>query len=382
MDRVNHPTAPGGVFQDKVPGVENTGSTVPAAHMNAVQEELVRTIEAAGLAPDAGNLDQLTEAITRLGGGTGATTNLVVNGGMRFSQRGSTFAVTPTAQYTLDRWEAQSDSVGGTGRVTITPERDGQETDVGPGVWRYLRCQSTAQPNGIGPQLRTKLEVVRETSGRQLTLSMVLRASSITPVEVQVVQAGFGLNNLVLDVTDNVTTDWQRFTWTFDVPQVPDVQSPELAGTVTIQLRFPSIQLASVDVGQVQLEFGPVATDFREPDFAAELARCRRYYQKSYPLDVTPGVADGSPVGLVIDGFRGEAARSVQFVPEMRVAPSVEIFAPGGNAGSIEIQGGGPTVVNNIVGTSTARLGKLEAAIALSIEFIGAFFHYTADAEI
>jgi hypothetical protein len=47
------------------------GTQVPAAHMNAVQEELLKIIEDAGLTPNPSNLAQLREGMRLLFGGGG-----------------------------------------------------------------------------------------------------------------------------------------------------------------------------------------------------------------------------------------------------------------------------------------------------------------------
>lgn len=84
MDRINHPTAVdigggrrGFRSKDTVAGVP--GTVVTATHLNAEQEEIVSTIEKAGLVPSGDDLVQLAKAIqtgrTQFGGIAGGTAN-------------------------------------------------------------------------------------------------------------------------------------------------------------------------------------------------------------------------------------------------------------------------------------------------------------------
>lgn len=73
MDRIVHATAVdigggkrGFRSKDTVAGLP--GTVVTAGHMNAVQEEIMKVIEAAGLSPDDVDLTQLWQAIKRVGG--------------------------------------------------------------------------------------------------------------------------------------------------------------------------------------------------------------------------------------------------------------------------------------------------------------------------
>ena len=45
-------------------------------------------------------------------------------------------------------------------------------------------------------------------------------------------------------------------------------------------------------LAQIKFEIGSSATDFEGEQFGEELARCQRYYEKSYDYDVDPGTSD------------------------------------------------------------------------------------------
>ena len=66
MDRTTAPYHNGRMFQDADPASGVTqGTALVADDMNAHQEEIVRAIEAAGLAPDASDLGQLAKAMAK-----------------------------------------------------------------------------------------------------------------------------------------------------------------------------------------------------------------------------------------------------------------------------------------------------------------------------
>lgn len=66
MERINHATAVDGLFTDGDPQQGIPATTVTAAHMNAIQEELINLIVEAGLTPDGEDLTQLAQAIAAL----------------------------------------------------------------------------------------------------------------------------------------------------------------------------------------------------------------------------------------------------------------------------------------------------------------------------
>ena len=183
MDRTNHPTAPGGHFNDPDPGTGAPGTTIDAAHMNAVQDELIALIEGAGLAPDRTNLAQLLEAVQRLAGTTGGLRNQIINGTFRIWQRADDFrganGVRDEPLYTADRWEVQSDDPDGAGDGNVTRIRDQQAPGVAPGVFDALRYEVVTAPATGAVTIRAKLETLRELAGRRLTLGFLAGAGAM-----------------------------------------------------------------------------------------------------------------------------------------------------------------------------------------------------------
>ncbi|MGE4539201.1 MAG: phage tail protein [Desulfovibrio sp.] len=68
MHRIDGPGAVNSLFTEGDPTVPQMATVVSAAWLNDVQENLTRTIEAAGIAPVKGDFDQLRQAINLLSG--------------------------------------------------------------------------------------------------------------------------------------------------------------------------------------------------------------------------------------------------------------------------------------------------------------------------
>jgi predicted amidohydrolase YtcJ len=72
MDKVRHPTAPDGIFVDGNPLMGVVPTRITAEHQNALQEEVVNAIKAAGITPAHDDNTQLAQAIRQLSGDVGS----------------------------------------------------------------------------------------------------------------------------------------------------------------------------------------------------------------------------------------------------------------------------------------------------------------------
>ena len=85
----------------------------------------------------------------------------------------------------------------------------------------------------------------------------------------------------------------------------------------------------------VQLEVGDTATDFEHRTFADELARCQRYYEKSFAQGTDPAVGvsgDGAnnDIGSIAYASNNTRTPSVRYSVTKRAAPTVTQYHPGG----------------------------------------------------
>ncbi|MEO1700393.1 MAG: hypothetical protein AAFU73_24105 [Planctomycetota bacterium] len=386
MDRTNHPTAPGGRFDDPDPGTGAPGTTIDAAHMNAVQDELIALIEGAGLAPDRANLAQLLEAVQRLAGTTGGLRNWIINGTFRIWQRADDFrgatGIRDEPLYTADRWEVQSDDPGGAGDGNVTRIRDQQAPGVAPGVFDALRYEVVTAPNTGAVTIRTKLETLRELAGRRLTLSFLARGSSQLNVTSRVRRLGFGEVTTESEETHTIATAWTAVTVSFDMVQVADQQEDVDAGLVYVEFELGPLAAGTFDLARVQLEVGAVPSAFEDRPRALELLLCQRYFAKSWDPDVDVGTntEDGRLAVLFDPDF--QPTRSVRFPVSMRVPPTVGIYPPeGGAPGRVRIDGILYDVAS-LAGVSRQSLGRVFVTSYAGPTPRNLDFHYTADAEI
>ena len=137
----------------------------------------------------------------------------------------------------------------------------------------------------------------------------------------------------------------------------------------------------------VQFELGTVATPFEHRSFEEELARCQRYYQKSYSLGVAPGTS-GANDGAVSTRFHASVTNrmdaSARFNKSMRTQPAVVIYDTQGNSGEVSNYASGTTHTGNRGVSAIYHRGEngwsgltLTSATDQTI-----VFHYTADAEL
>jgi len=142
----------------------------------------------------------------------------------------------------------------------------------------------------------------------------------------------------------------------------------------------------------VQFEIGDTATDFEHRSFGDELARCQRYYWKSYNHSVAPGTTSdpGSLFGRNYnpDSTYSQNALNVQFPVLMRDTPTtVNCYAPhSGTAAKVSAGASNPPDCATEKSFTTVHMlgdrgfSGIQTASIGSSDFFGA--HFTVDAEL
>jgi hypothetical protein len=133
----------------------------------------------------------------------------------------------------------------------------------------------------------------------------------------------------------------------------------------------------------VQLEAADACTDFESRSFGDELARCQRYFCKSWNADV----AVGTDSGVGVRGYRNNGtARSdmpcdVWFPVEMRATPSMTCYNSSSPVAGKVQNGGGTSNFTYWFGLSAKGTYGIGSADNLAD---GAWyaFHFTSDAEL
>jgi hypothetical protein len=249
--------------------------------------------------------------------------NLLINGGFDVWQRGTSF--TGGDAYVADRWSNQVS--GASVNITQQSFTLGQ-TDVPNNPKYYLKWEVTA--GNDNSRITQKIENVSTLTGETVTLSYWAKHSSGTlPTGIksslrQEFGSGGSPSSTVYVPSGNISlsSSWQKFTHTFTLPSV----SGKTLGTagndylgVALGWQVGTETSAyTIDIAQVQLELGSVATDFEHRSYGEELALCQRYYWKLQ--------SEGTAYTYLTLGGNfvsgSHFITSISFPTEMRIAPT------------------------------------------------------------
>jgi hypothetical protein len=253
--------------------------TKPASPIREDLKELQRPIAFAGSSLLSAATPQ--DAFRLIGAGR---KNLIINGDFRVSQRGdyATSAVTAGHDtYWVDRWMSLKDGTTSTiQRVTRTIN----------GVNRNAaRVECTVGGFGIFG-FAQRIELQNIPVGEFLTVSCWVRTNH--PF------AGFRTNTFRGIGGDapfkfNPDGSWNRVSWTFNstgtVSTSPDILIVAYNGNTGVNISAGQY----IEIADVQLEVGRVATPFEYRSYAEELQLCQRYFWKTDTDNIYSQVANG-----------------------------------------------------------------------------------------
>ena len=250
--------------------------------------------------------------------------NLVMNGQFDIWQRGTdSGSQTASGYFSADRWK--SNDSGGTYQITRQAFTVGQ-TDVPSNPKYYMRFAVTTGNNNVS--LGQRIEGVDKVQG-QVTLSFWAKGTNPNGGTFDIInRQDFGSGGSVSSVVDtsvgsfSVTASWVKKTFTFTPPSISGkTLGTTHSGFYECQIfRQPAgdsgTAAYTIDIANVQLEFGPVATPFEQRSYGDELARCQRYFYAitgdEYDLPGIPTYANNATT----------ARAMVQVPVPMRTAPS------------------------------------------------------------
>ena len=275
--------------------------------------------------------------------------NLIINGGMDFWSRGTTFNPPQTTNvYMADRWFPWSNY---TGTSSITISRQASDLPGFQYFMRHQRPQGTTQASSI--YLNTALETVNciPYAGKPITLSFYARCGSGytggisayvgsgTGTDQNSIGGFTGNSNLINITTPNLTSTggiingWQRYISNGTVPS----NSTQLCVVFYYGTAGTASANEYIDITGVQLELGNVATPFSRAggDYPGELQKCQRYYEKSYPQDVVPQTNTTQGIVQCVDQAATTTSTNgiqVLFKVAKRITPTVTPYRRDGSA--------------------------------------------------
>ena len=318
----------------------------------------------------------MTKARTNASASPAIGRNMIINGAMNVAQRSASVADLGAASgyFTLDRW-LLTEGDASAGRLTMSQTSDGPNGISANCLKLDCTTADTSIAAGEFLNVRQKIEgqnLQRIGTGvagaKQITVSFYVKASAAFNCIVELNNSDNARSMSKLYTT---TTDWVRHELTFPA-DVDDGSSPfdddnahslNLAFIVhagtgftsgTLSTEFVSRSNANRAVGVssffsstdneffltgVQMEVGPVATEFEQEDISTTLAKCQRYYQKWLADTAYDSVATGSAVGdvLFIAGYG--LRQTMRAVPTLATTGDFEGFiaAQGRAASNIAI---------------------------------------------
>jgi len=145
---------------------------------------------------------------------------------------------------------------------------------------------------------------------------------------------------------------------------------------------------ATFDITGVQLEVGSTATPFEHRSYGDELARCQRYYEKTYPYANTPGTASSyntiTALGMagMDEETSGQRYMTYPWRVEKRASPTLTIYDQAGNSGKVTTLDNAGTQTHN-VGVALAFAGTYVMGAGPSNSAIwGLTFFCVGDSEL
>ena len=266
--------------------------------------------------------------------------NKVINGSFRVDQRNSGAAVTLQSGYTVDRFRVHGPVAN---MFTV------QKQSVGV---RVTRNSSGANFGHFGTPLEQ--QDMLPYVGQEVTVSFKARGSGTIAQQFNAVDtpsATSGTATLIAEALPyNVTTSWQRFSFTFTMPS-----SLSYACVYISLAQYGDAFMSNgawIEFDEVQLEVGDTATPFEHRSYGQELALCQRFFWRLQGNStdqslVCPAVISGSA-----------QARGMLTLPVlMRAAPTIAEV-------SLEVLHNGNTAVASSL---SSTLDETAYAIGLNI---------------
>jgi len=280
--------------------------------------------------------------------------NMIINGAMNMAQRSASVTGIGAADgyFTCDRWEIDVAATSA-GRLTMTQTADGPNGISANCIKLDCTTADTSIAAGEALRLIQKLEgqnVQRIGKGvagaKQITVSFYVKASGAFTFGCELFDND---NSRQITKLFDTTTDWVRQELTFPADE-DDGSSPFADDNgLSLQLAFflhagsnftsgtlettfanntSANRAAGIDsffsntannffLTGVQMEIGPVATEFEQEDITTTLAKCQRYY-----FLLASGINKSIPTGSYY--ATGLVTTPVQFPVTMRSTPSLD----------------------------------------------------------
>ena len=239
--------------------------------------------------------------------------NLLINGDFQVSQRGDyTTAASANVSYFVDRWYTDVASPVSVNRQHIT----GIDIPGTPSISKGVRLVATS--NGTSyTGVRQKIENPTQYVGRTFTYSGWVRSNTPNARLTSYGNASSGPNQVIVSEPHSGSGEWEKLSVTFTLYST--VGNGWYVSAFLSTAGISSVAQVTgdyIEVTQLQLELGKVATPFEHRSYGEELALCQRYYYDAgiQPIDLV-GVGHAS-------GYSGVTSGRITFPVTMRATPT------------------------------------------------------------
>ena len=343
--------------------------------------------------------------------------NVIINGAMQVAQRSTSETAVGgnSGYYVPDRWRIATNT---SGRVTMS-----QDSDSPQGFANSTKLACTTADTSIAS---SELFIFQQRIEGQNVQQFAKGTSGAKPITVSFYVKGNAAATYTAELEDSdnsrynsqefsVTTDWTRVTKTFVADTTGTLDddnavsfrlniwlhagSTYTGGTHTDNVwhttdnqRVGDNQTSIFDstsrtffITGVQIEVGDTATDFEHRSFGDELARCQRYFLRSYDYGTATGTATsvGAQASTAAVSQTYASAGTYTFPCEMRATPTVTLYstANASTTGKVSADGTDGTGSASFVSTNSVFIlrsndsGGVAANVIMKAQL-------TADAEL
>lgn len=364
-----------GEFDNYKTGLENCltrdGQNSPSANVSWNSKKI--TSLANGTAStDAANYGQITGVTT----GNAFRKNMLANGGFDVWQSGAggSASITGTASRirTADCWWA----VRAASATGYTVSQQTGESSRYALKWQRTAANAATDVMYLAQSLETQ-DCVWLKRGTPPTLYLSFKAKkganySGGDLSALVIR-GTGTDECVLDTFTGATT-LATLTQTLTASLVKySLAVPCDASTNQIGVRFAWTPTGaagaddSITLEEVQLEYASAATDFERLPFADTLARCMRYYIKTFPYGTAPAQSAGDSSVLhwvcAAAGAVTQGSFSYPFPVPFRASPTATTYNP--SAANAHVRN------LSVAGDHSSTIATVYSPLGLAVQSIG-----------
>lgn len=338
--------------------------------------------------------------------------NSIINGNFDIWQRNTTFAAIANGAYSADRFKYIKVGVMA---HTITRDSDvPTQAESGFKSNYSLKVDCTTIDASIAAGDSCSIEHAiegynyKQFEGNTATLSFWVKGTK-TGIHCVSFRSSTGDRSYVVEYTINTTDTWEKktITVTFDysggtwnyingaglIIHWTLAAGSSTQGTAdawqSSNITATSNQVNACDntannffLSQVQFELGSVATDFEHEDIEITIAKCERYYEKSYNLTTAPGTNEQAGGFNFISRVADTSDfNTVIFKVKKRAVPTVTLYNWNtGTTGQIRNDVSGAGLAASVVAPGEGAF-TMHPTVATTINhYYG--FHWVANAEL